>query len=158
MDKESALLDILWKNCQEHWQQGRHHELQRSSVANVLIAISGAVIGLVTFDKSIDISDAPLTIFLIVIAVFGVVFSAKHYERFSFHIRRAKGYREKINNFFPDANLSEIRVIADEKHSEKHPKLKKIHLHYLWFGLYVLIALMGGILTIIAVGLISIIP
>ena len=152
MDQEAALLDILWKNCQEHWLQGRHHEIQRSSVTNVLIAISSAIIGLVTFDKTIVISDLPLTIFLIILGVFGAVFSAKHYERFSFHISRARKYREEINKLFPDTPLRELIDKADEKHNRKHPRLRKLRLQYFWLGLYVLITLIGVMLTIIAAG------
>src|SRR5205823_6558463 len=63
MEDNSALRDVLWKMYHEHCTQGRHHETQRSSVASALIAISGGVIGLITFDKAVTATDLPLAVF-----------------------------------------------------------------------------------------------
>jgi len=104
-DENAALRDVLWKMYQENCTQGRHHESQRSTVAAVFLAIAGAAIGLITFDKGILPSDLPLTIFLFFLGCFGAVFSAKQYERFSFHMERARRDRAALDALLPGSPL-----------------------------------------------------
>jgi len=64
VDNKDALIDILWKMYEENVTEGRHHETQRATVTNLVIAIAAGVLALVTFDKGITLIDLPLTIFL----------------------------------------------------------------------------------------------
>src|SRR5437868_4603714 len=92
-----ALRDVLWKMYEENVTEGRHHETQRATVTNLVIAIAAAVLGLVTYDKAITHLDLPLTIFLVFLGVFGAAFSSKYYERFRLHMKRAKKYRNALD-------------------------------------------------------------
>ena len=150
MADDAALRDVLWKMYQEHCTQGRHHEAQRSTVAGALIAISGAVIGLVTFDKSISRIDLPLTLFLCGLGIFGAVFSAKHYERFSLHMKRAQKYRDELDGLLPGKPIKRLKKIADAEHDGEFPNLKDLRLNQFWICLYVLIALLGLALSVTA--------
>ncbi len=144
------LLDACWKMYAEHSTHLRHHETQRSTVAGTLIAIAAALVGLITFDKSITSTDAPATLFLIALGLFGAVFSAKQWERSSMHMQRARHYREKIDEVLEGTVIKEIKVAADKVHKGEFPRLNRLRLHAFWISLYVLIAVLGSWLSYVA--------
>ena len=149
-DDVSAMRDVLWKMYQEHCTQGRHHESQRSSVAAALIAVAGAIIGLVTFDDSISGWDVPLTLLLAAIGAFGALFSAKHYERFSMHMERARAYRDALDETLPGRPLKPLKVAADEISARDFPLIRPLRLNRFWTGLYLLICAIGLVLIVVA--------
>lgn len=58
--------DILWGMYQEHCTQGRHHEGQRATMSNLLLVLSGGILGLITF-KDLSFETWPLSAFLIIL-------------------------------------------------------------------------------------------
>jgi hypothetical protein len=77
---------------------------------SAVVAISAAVIGVVTFDKAIAApADLPLTLFLVVLGAFGAGFSSKHYERFELHMERARQYRDALDSLLPGSPLNELK-------------------------------------------------
>ncbi len=149
-EDDAALRDVLWKMYQEHCTQGRHHEVQRSTVASVLLAIVAVVIGLITNDQKITNSDIPLTLFLLVLGMFGAVFSAKHYERFELHMESARRYRDELDTLLPGAPLKRLKRAADDKHNGKYPRLKDLRLNRFWIGIYLITSGLGLVLFAIA--------
>lgn len=145
----AALRDVLWKMYQENWVQGRHHEVQRSAVASALTALSAAILGLVTFDDGLTRSDWPLTSLLAAIGAFGVVFSAKHYERFDFHLERARAYRDALDDLLLNAPLAKGRQEADSR--SRVWLLTDLRLSWLWYLLSGMIFIIGVVLTVMAV-------
>jgi uncharacterized membrane protein YidH (DUF202 family) len=154
-DEQKTLADVLMKLYQEHSTQGRHHEIQRSAVVTAIIAVASAVIGLVTYDRAITRSDLPLTIFLIGIGVFGAAFAMKHYERFNLHTERGRAHRNALDKLLGEVlNLSPplapLRTSADARNTEAYPRLSKLRLHYWWLSLSLIVAVVGGVLSAIA--------
>lgn len=43
--------EYLWRMVNEHMSQARHQETLRASMTTFLITLSGAIVGLITFDK-----------------------------------------------------------------------------------------------------------
>lgn len=78
---DSTLRDAHWKMYSENSIQARHHETQRAAVASTFIGISGAVIAFMTSDKTLSPLDLPPALLLVLLGMFGAVFSAKQYER-----------------------------------------------------------------------------
>lgn len=170
VDNKDALIDILWKMYEEHVTEGRHHETQRATVTNLVIAIAAGVLALVTFDKAITLIDLPLTIFLIFLGVFGAAFSSKYYERFQLHMKRAREYRNALDDILStqigDSRrfLKDLKKAADEHHEQSFadaPEGKTnwqrwmsfIHrrgLYQLWISFHLLITVLGLVLTILA--------
>jgi hypothetical protein len=139
--------DILWNFYQEHCAWERHHEEQRASVTNILLVVAAGVLSVITFG-GISRSDLPLTIFLIMQGLFGALFVAKQYERFTRHQRLANVYREVLNVRFPENRIILLRDLADKEQKEKYPILSdEVRLYQLWVGLHLLIALFGVVLT-----------
>lgn len=150
MTDEAALRDALWKLYLEHCTHVRHHETQRSLVASSILAIATAIIGLVTFDKNIIITDLPMTILLIFLGLFGAVFSAKQYERASMHTERARHYRDAVDETLAGQPLKKLKQDADIKHSKGFKHLEKLRLNKFWLTLYTLIVTIGCALSIIS--------
>ena len=151
-DKDPAPQEYLWRMCEQNIEQARHHEGQRATVATALIAVSGALIGLITFDQRISPSDLSLAVFLIITSLFGLFFQAKQYERFDLHMERARTYRDALDASLPGAPIKKLKLEADRRNAKKHPFLEPLRLYRFWALLYVLIALIGVGLSVAAIG------
>ena len=149
-DKDKLRADVLWKIYQDNIQQGRHHELQRSTVASVLIAISGAIVGIVTIDKTISTWDIPLTMLLMCLSLFGMLFSIKQYERFNKHMQRARHYRNELDKLLDGAPLMTLKKQADATHARKFRIFSQMRLNLFWTTLYSFIFILGLGLTVYA--------
>lgn len=162
------MTEILQKYYDEHAEHARLHESQRERATNIILSICGILIGLITFGE-LNLSDLPASISIIILGIYGFLFSGKHYERFRFHTSIMKEIREEIWNTknTPERikSLKELREIGAKKHYErfKWPKLKgsrsknqtnakswiaRQRNHVFWDGLHVIVILIGVILTI----------
>lgn len=145
LDKE----EYLWRMVNEHMAQARHQETLRTSMTTLLVTLSGAIIAFITFDKELSHTDLAPAVLLFFLGAFGVFFSAKHYERFNFHIARVRSYRNALEKFFSEVQWKELREEADKYHEAKFPKLVKQRQHLLWLVLHSVNAALGLILTAI---------
>ncbi len=66
------------------------------------------------------------------LSLFGVLFSKKHHERFSYHLNRARAYKNELDAILPDISLTYITQIADKKTQSKHSLMTSIKLNRLW--------------------------
>jgi uncharacterized membrane protein YidH (DUF202 family) len=151
-------IDVLWQLYKDNIEQGRHHETQRSNVASVLVAVSAGLLALITQDKQISVTDLPLTTFLVIIGFFGILFSAKQYERFSAHMDRAREYRGALESELTKRGtptpIVQLKQQADEHSKRAHPVLSRLSLHWFWVLLYFLITCLGALLSARALSLI----
>lgn len=139
--------DFLWGMYQEHTTQGRHHETQRASVTNFIIIVAGATLAFVA-NKGVTKDQWVLAAFLILIGIFGILFSTKQYERFRFHIISASKYKAELETIFGD-NLDNIREKAKEEHGKRFLSIFiKLRLYYFWIFFHVLIVILGLVLLI----------
>lgn len=150
MDESAVRREAFWKMYQEHCTHIRHHDVQRSTVAASLIAITGAMLAVATFDRSLSRSDLPLLLMVSALGVFGALFSAKHYERSAMHMERARAYRDAIDAELTAQPIKKLKVGADERHNEEFPRLHKLRINRFWLLLYVFISLLGVTLAVTA--------
>ena len=141
-------ITILWNFYLENWTQARHHEVQRSTMTGLVVVVAGAIVTLVTADKSINRYDLPLDAFMIALGCFGAFFSAKQYERSQKHIERARGYRTLIDEMLPDARICAIKAERDTKTEKTFPRLSRWRLNRAWVGLHIAIVFLGIVLAI----------
>lgn len=140
--------EIWWGMYVEHATQGRHHEQQRTAVTSFFAALAAGVVGVITHDKCINLSDLPLALFLVITGVFGAFFSAKQYERYNLHMQRARVYRNALAGHVPNARLLELKDEADRVSKSRFPLLSRSPLAVLWIALHLLIAVFGAVLAI----------
>lgn len=145
--------DFLWGMYQEHTTQGRHHETQRASVTNFIIIVAGGTLAFIA-NKGVTRDQWILAVFLIIIGLFGALFSAKQYERFRFHMIAAGKYREALETILK-SNLGSLRAEAKKDHEKNYSRfLVKLRLYYFWIFFHMLITLLGIILLIMTMQII----
>ncbi len=117
-------------------------------MTSLFVAIAAGVLGLVTFDGRVSPSDLPLSAFLLVLGIFGAVVSAKHYECFSMHQRRASKYREALEATSEGAGILALRLDADKENNLRFPRLHKLRLNQLWVGIHLVIGVVGAVIML----------
>ena len=138
MDEKDALFGMF----KLYMEQGLHHQQQRSTIAHIVLILSGAMVGLVTFDNEICGPDVIAGIFLVGLGLFGAAWSAKQHERYAFYLQRARGYRDALATALP-VDMAGINKTADEATARKYGILHRVRLWYFWTFLYVLVVAVG---------------
>ena len=136
-DKENKKIanELLINFYKEHSLWARHQESQRSIVSNLITTISALLIGLITYDRSITISDLPLSIFISFVGLFGILFVYKYYVQFKFHDNRIESYKKELNSIYDFIDLLEIEKVSDDLTVKSFNFFSKLNLYKAWiFG------------------------
>lgn len=139
--------DVLLKFCEEQWTQARHTEEQRATVSNLILLVGSIIIGFIS-QQNMTLRLLPLTIFLIVLGLFGALITEKYYELFHYHHSKVHNWKQRIDELHPNAHLVELENAAENWHAKYWPKLTKVRLHYLWLILNLFIVAIGVFLTV----------
>jgi uncharacterized membrane protein len=131
----------------EHTVMGRHHELQRERVTNLILLISAALLAFAVNSKNLA-ALFPLGTLIAVLGLFGAIFSYKHYERFRLHTKIAGEFRDALEASLVGCKLREIRNSAVTAHEKIFPSSSKWRLHMFWVTLNLLVVLLGIVLAI----------
>ena len=145
MDDKDALFG-MFKQYMDH---ALHHQQQRSTIANIVIILSGAIIGLVTFDKVICGPDLVAGIFVAGLGLFGLAWSIKQHERYSYYLNRARRYRDALA-VACSIDMAGMNKAADEKTAKKYGLLYRVRVWPFWSFLYVLVIAVGVLITVYA--------
>ena len=119
-------IDVLLKIHDEHAAQARQHENQRERIANYILIIVGI---LVTFISNSNFAaySIPASMLLIILGIYGFMFTRKHYERNRLHVSILSKFLEEINKELTKKNsskstLKEIRNAGEQTHYENFPE------------------------------------
>ena len=99
---EDKNYEIWLRMYEEQVRHGRHHEVLRSQSTNMVLAISAALLAFISSDYTAAGHDKLVSVFIVVINVYGLIMSLKHYERSRLHVGVAGKYRDVVSE------LSEI--------------------------------------------------
>ncbi len=132
----------LLEYYKEQLAHGRHLDVQRSTIATLSFAFSGAIIGHVLGDFTR--AALPYTIALFAVGSIAMLLSAKLYERFRLHNEVAKFARDKLN-----PGLATFRKQAEAVNRKEFPLLFCLQLHVIWNVLFGIIMACGAISTVI---------
>lgn len=146
--------DILWGLYQEHRIHARHNETLRSTVNNMLIVASAALVSLALYDKEVTLRDLPAGVLLVGFGLLGFIFSASYTERTVKHKSRANEYRHELDAIvFAEPIGRKLAIItgaADRQYKSIFllRVIRKVaNSHILWSILPLFIALVGLYLT-----------
>ncbi len=81
---------------QEHAEQARQHESQRERMTNIVLAIAGALIGVVTFAE-LALWSLPAALAIAALGIYGLLFAQKHYERNRYHVYILREIRKEMD-------------------------------------------------------------
>ncbi|MDQ3009344.1 MAG: hypothetical protein M3X11_01370 [Acidobacteriota bacterium] len=140
--------DVLLKFCEQQWTEAKQSEDQRATFTNIILLIASAVVGVIA-QKGMSKGMLPISILLILLGIFGAVVSRKLYERHQFHIARLRGWRGRVMELHPDAQLDDLKKLAVEMHDKAFPVMSSVRLNHLWIILHATVAMAGVILTIV---------
>ncbi|MDE0174321.1 MAG: hypothetical protein OYH76_15420 [Defluviicoccus sp.] len=117
MDKTGLNLEIWVRMYEEQIRHVRHHESLRSLSTNIAVVVSAAVLGLFATGVTSHQQWA-LSMFLILLYVYGLMMSLKYYERSRLHHAVSTKYRDVISEFSQcDGHaINELRCHARREH------------------------------------------
>jgi hypothetical protein len=118
--------DVLLEMFKHYMNQGLYYQTQRTATANILLILAGATIGFITVDdtKLEEGPDALAAFFLIVLGLFGILWSMKYHERYAYYLNRAQGYRDELKNHSrPNIDIETINNDAKADTKNAHPFL-----------------------------------
>jgi len=90
-------IDVLLELYKEQRDLGMHHEDQRATVSGLLLTAATILIGFIVYDKEVTQSDLPVAMVIVLLGIFGCLFTLKNYERFNFHRKRSRDLRLAID-------------------------------------------------------------
>ena len=142
---ENKETDIWMRMYEEQMNQGRHHESLRAQSTNIIVAISAAILAFLSSDNEGCVFLAELSILLIIINIYGLLMSLKHYERNRLHVTLGRAYRDVISKFTPidDFTINETNKMGRDKHKAAFKMTSKMRAYILWSGLHIALAFLG---------------
>jgi len=104
------------------------------------------------YDGSLDnngFSDQTLslTVFLMILGIYGFLATAKLYERNRYHVRGAGALYERLEQLFPEAHVSQILASVKKEHDKTY-RMTRVRLNHIWSFLHLLIAVLGFVYTL----------
>lgn len=153
MDGQISVLLALYN---EERTQARHTESQRATLTNIILIVVGAGLAFVS-DQELHKSSLVITIPIIAIGTYGAVATAKYFERWLRHWRRAYGYQSQLFELYPDIaegmsnySFKHTAAVKDTYEAEvdrRFPRLSGVRLYRLWVGFHAGIVVIGVVLT-----------
>jgi len=132
---------------EENWLHARQSEEKRATLAiAVLVIASASQITLAITGFSVKV--LPLSLFLILLGIYAIVFCLKLYERQVFHTSRARKLRARLDELYPEAEAEQLLKAVEAEHNGRHP-FAHVRLHSLWLWLHALIVVLGLVETVL---------
>ena len=147
---EDNTIEVWLRMYGEQVRHARHHETLRMHSTNIIIVISAAVLAFLSSNGVSPLQHYILASFLILVNVYGLVMSLKHYERNRLHVAVSSQYRDVISkhSVLQEHNLNKERESGHKRHKVGFRRVMKIRAYQLWYGLHIILILMALILLV----------
>jgi hypothetical protein len=142
--QEDSVL-AYWK---EHREQLRQSENQRAILTNYVLVITAAISGFVV-QQQFSLRTVPLSVLIVIIALYGAVSAAKYHERADYHLSQARALTLVLVEAGALTDAAVVLQEARQAHYDKYPRLHRLRLYWLWTGLHLGIAVYGAVLLCI---------
>ncbi|HCE72925.1 MAG TPA: hypothetical protein DET67_17855 [Ruegeria sp.] len=140
-------MELLWRLYEEDRTFSKHHEQQRTATSGLLVTISAALIAFTAIDQKLEGADVLAGALLIILGLFGAIFTHKQYERSRLHLNRSYAYFDAMNKAIEGVDLEALRRKASEKNEADFPISSKYKLSTLWIILHYVILASGFLVT-----------
>jgi hypothetical protein len=124
------------------WSQAKQSEDQRAAITNFLLTIAIALQGFIV-QRGFDIASIVLAVLITLLGGFGIVTSAKYYERFRNATNRVGEVSKYLDKLHPASRLRELQKISDIEHQQRFPRMSQLRLNRLWLILHCLVIAFG---------------
>jgi hypothetical protein len=166
MPDPQTYLQAMYK---EQCDQARQHENMRQQSMTLVLAVSAALAtvggtALAATVQPLLSVGAPWVLALYALlgwvvmelARLGKALSLKHYERNMLHVARARQYRQRLIDLFPNTDYGSVNDDADKCHKAEwklDSSIIEARLHEYWLGIYTFVRYLGIALIVIPVAL-----
>ena len=139
--------DVLLAAYKEHADDVRQNENHRERMTTLIIAIGAGALGLAA--ARVDgMSISLLGVVLVVLGLYGAVFSFKQYERSRRHAAVLQNITDRLVELYPQTQLTKIREEAHTRHAANFPGMERLRLYHLWIGLPLMVSVVGVVLIL----------
>lgn len=148
-----ATANILRGTFQHYFGMAMDHHTKAATTSNFLLIIVGAIISFVTFDTAVGgTADLVSGVAVFIIGLFGMVWTRKQLERYTFWQHIAHQYQKDLAKIVPELTTEGVyRTGAEAAVSKKYKSLAKIHERWLWASLHGIVAIIGFGLVVLAI-------
>jgi hypothetical protein len=131
------------RNLEENWLLARQAEEKRATIAHIALILAFLILG------ALFLTGSPFLPFLLIfLGLYGLLTTAKLYERSQYHILRARKIRARLGELCPDAQLEMLYQSAEETHEARYPRLVRVRLSAIWQGMYIAFLVLGTVLSL----------
>ena len=145
--------NVLQGTFKHYFEVAMDHHAKAATTSNFLLIIMGLIISFVSSDKVIDGTvDLISGVAVFFIGGFGVVWTRKQFERYTFWIQVAHQYQKDLAKIVPELKTEDnYYIYAKMGTAKKYGAFAKIHDLWLWALLHCIVAVIGlGVMVIAA--------
>lgn len=143
MDRE----EFAWRLYESERDFIKHHENQRTNASSILAATAAALMVAFTAGPADPASKLIIAVTLMVIGLFGSIFSGKLYELIQLHANRSYKYLDYVNEAFPEIDVKSVKQSVKAAQKKKFRFFASISLNRIWFNFHLLVFAFGLTLT-----------
>jgi hypothetical protein len=133
--------ESLWSYYKDQREHGKSFDQQRSNILNFIVAISAGIFAFLSA-KGFCREMIPVSLFVIIIGIYGIIIVRKLYERSIYHFMRARECLIEIQSLC-DIDFDVIHKNSLSKHLKQFPFSYKMKTHVIWSILCFLISFLG---------------
>ena len=140
-----ATTNVLQATFKHYFEMAMDHYTKAATTSNFLLIIVGVIISFVGFDTAVNgTADLVSGAAVFVIGLFGIVWTRKQFERYTFWQHIAHQYQRELAKIVPQLITEDVyRAGAEVAAAEKYPILTRIHERWLWASLHGIVAAIG---------------
>ncbi len=111
----------------------------------MIVAMSAALLTFIASAVTSKNHNGLIGLFIVIINLYGLVMSLKHYERSRMHINVSGKYRDMVSNAseIDGRKINMARKEGKDAHPIRFPRLNRIRTYVLWSGLHLILAFLG---------------
>lgn len=141
--------ELLWKLYESERAMITHHENQRMTASNILAVISaGLVVAIGTEALTTEIKFL-VSLLMVLIGLFGCIFSAKLYALIKLHAERSYRYLKVLDEDIASVEIKRFKEEAKLVNQRKFRYSNLFALHQIWHGFHLTICLTGLVLAVL---------
>jgi len=144
----SEVARLLLANELENGVFIRHYDDVRFKITQVTVTLAGLLIGATRFGpaRTAPAANLPISLFIVVLGIIGILISAKYSERADRHATIARAYRRAASTVvskFQDTELEQIHQLAAAQHAKSAGFMSAIRARYFWLAIHGCLVVLG---------------
>lgn len=121
-------------------------------MSNLILIITAGVSGIISLDRSLTLIDIPLSLFIIVLGFFGLVFSMKYGFRISYHLSVSRKVLERSSGeVYRAVDGFQRRAEVESDYQDRFSWVVRPNNTKYWLGLHGFVILYGVFLCVLCV-------